>query len=179
MTKEKPAVICDDRLFSASSKFCGRYATQRLPNLMQLQLGKAFRSLKRSHDLGDDAADAGAGQADCTRSGGRKIENPAADEGAPVIDGNDNAAVAMGYPEPGAKGQRSVSAGHGLLVETLTRGGLAAGFIAIKGGDAREGPAGSRRRGDRSIGVAPAGSVAGVVVVIVAMAVVVMPIGPG
>jgi hypothetical protein len=32
--QKKPAVIGDGRLCSARSKYCGRYATQRLPGLM-------------------------------------------------------------------------------------------------------------------------------------------------
>ena len=43
-------------------------------------------------------ADAGAGQADLAGRGGRKVENPAMDEGATVIDGDDDAASTMGHP---------------------------------------------------------------------------------
>src|SRR3984885_12512182 len=86
--RKKPAVICDGRPVSACSKFCGRYATQRL---LDLTYQKAFRSPKRSQDLGDDAADAGAGDSNGARRSGRQIENPAADERSPVIDGDDHA----------------------------------------------------------------------------------------
>src|SRR5437879_12608402 len=85
------------------------------------------------HDLCGDAADAGAGQADDPGRGGRKVEHPAADEGAPVIDGDDHAAAAMAYPELGAERQGAVGRGQGGLIEALARGGLAAGFVAVRG----------------------------------------------
>ena len=161
--------------FSARGKFCGRTRTQRLPNLSD---GKGrVRCPKRSQDLGSDAADAGAGQADGTGRSGRKIQNPATDERAAVVDGDDNALAAMGNPELGAEREAAVSRGHGVLIEALARGSLAAGFIAVKRGDTRKAASGARRRGDRGIGVAPGGvggRIAGVVGMMV-MAVVVMP----
>ena len=57
------------------------------------------------------------------------------------IDRDDDAAVADGSPELGAERQRAVGRGHGVLVEALTGGGLAAGFIAVRGGLSREGRA--------------------------------------
>src|ERR1700682_1174137 len=151
-------------LFSARGKFCGRTRTQRLPNLSD---GKGrVRCPKRSQDLGSDAADAGAGQADCAGRSGRKIENPATDERDAVVAGDDHALAAMGNPELGAEREAAVSRGHGVLIEALAGGGLAAGFIAVKGRQAREAASGARRRGDRGIGVAPGGTrerIAGVV----------------
>ena len=47
-------------------------------------------------DLGGDAADAGAGQADRTGSARGEVEDAAADERATVIDGDDHAAAADG-----------------------------------------------------------------------------------
>jgi hypothetical protein len=92
----------------------------------------------------------------------------------------------MGDPELGAERQRAVGAGHGVLVETLTRGGLGAGFVAVKGGYSGKAVAGTGRRGDRRIGVAPGilgrtlrivvGRLAGVMEVPMA---VVMPFGLG
>src|SRR5882757_491625 len=137
---------------------------------------------QRSEDLGGHAANAGTGQADFTRRGGRKVENTAMDEGAPVIDGNDHAAAAVGDPELGAERQRAMGAGQGVLIEALSRGGPAAGFIAVIGGHSGEG-APSARRSDRGVGVAP-GSTAGITgrvagVVGMAMAVVVMSMRSG
>src|ERR1700690_3541044 len=72
----------------------------------------------------------------------------------------------MGHPQPGAERKRAMGTGQGVLIETLAGGGLAAGFVAVKRGHAREAASGARRRGDRGVGVAPgfAGG-AGVVVV--------------
>ena len=64
----------------------------------------------RYNDLGDDAADAGAGQADGAGGAGGQVEHPAADERAAVIDGDDDAAAAMGDPELGAERQGAVGA---------------------------------------------------------------------
>src|SRR5258708_6610056 len=81
-------------------------------------------------------AAAGAGEphgAGCTR---RQVEHAAADEGAAVVDGDNDAAAAMGDLEPGAERQRAVGAGHCVLVEARAGGGLAAGFVAVIGGHA-------------------------------------------
>src|SRR6185369_16667087 len=86
------------------------------------------------HHLGDDAADTCAGQADGAGCARRQVKHAAVDEGATVVDGNDHAAVTMGDLELGAERQGPVGSGHGVLVEALTGGGLAAGLIAIIGG---------------------------------------------
>ena len=132
-------------------------------------------------DLGGHPADAGAGQADGARRSGRKVENPAANERAPVIDGDDDAAAAMGDPELGAERQRAMGACHGVLIEVLARGGLAAGFVAVKGRHSRERATGVRRREDRGIGVTPARRAVGRVghVVEMVMAVMMVPMGSG
>ena len=87
-------------------EFRGRYSTQRLPTDGSGRRSKA----PEVNDLGGDAADAGAGQADRARRAGREVENPAADERAAVIDGDDDAAAAMGHPQLGAERQRAVGA---------------------------------------------------------------------
>src|ERR1700722_9610568 len=84
-------------------------------------------------DFGDDTADAGAGQTDRASRARGQIQHPTANERTAVIDGNDDAAVAMGYPEPGPKRQRAVGACHRILIETLARRGFAAGFVAVIG----------------------------------------------
>src|SRR6266481_655702 len=95
-------------------------------------------------DLCSDAANAGTGQAD--RAGGARgqVKHPAADERAAVVDGDDDAAAAMGHPELGAEWQRAVGGREGTLIETLARGGLAAGFVAVKGSHPREAVSGAR-----------------------------------
>ena len=96
-------------------------------------------------------ADAGAGQADGAGGAGGEVEHAAADERATVVDGDDDAAAAMGNPEPGAERQAAMRRGHGVLVEARARRGLAAGFIAVKRGHAGEAVAAA----DRGVGVAP------------------------
>ena len=92
------------------------YRTQRLPNSPAQEGAQMPEEL---HDLGDDAADAGAGHTDGARRGSRQVQNAAADEWASVIDGDDDAAVTMGHPQLGAERQRAVGAGQGVLIETL------------------------------------------------------------
>src|SRR5476651_1101368 len=113
--------------------------------------------------------DTGAGQADGAGRGGRKVEHPAMDERAAVIDGDDDALAAMGHPELGAERQRAVGASHGVFVETLAGGGLAAGFVAVKGCHTGEAVSGARRRDDRCVGVANAGRIAGMVMAVMMM----------
>src|SRR4029077_1383411 len=105
-------------------------------------------------DLGGHPADAGASQADGTGSTRGEVEHAATDERATVIDGDDNAAAAMGHAQPSAERQRTVGRGHSVLVEARAGSGLAAGLIAVEGGYAREAAA-AGRRGDRGIGVTP------------------------
>src|SRR6478609_11162300 len=93
------------------------------------------------NDLGGDATDAGAGQADGAGRAGGEVEHAAADERATVIDGHDDAAAAMGHTQLGTKRQRAVGAGHGAGIHALTRGGPAAGLITVVGGYARKGAA--------------------------------------
>ena len=68
------------------------------------------RATRLGDDLGGDAADAGAGEADGARSARREVEDAAANERAAVIDGDDDAAAAMGDPQLGAERQRAVAA---------------------------------------------------------------------
>src|SRR5437764_15098353 len=107
------------------------------------------KALKLRNDLGCDATDAGTCQSNRTRSAGRKIEHPTSNERATVIDGHNDAAVAMGYPELGAERQRAVSAGHEVLVEALAGSGLAAGLVAVKGSYAGKGASGRHKGGVR------------------------------
>ena len=140
-------------LFSACRKFCGRYATQRLPNLMDRK--------RRSNARRGQMTSA--------------VTRPTP---APVRPTARAAAVDRSSTRPRMNGPRSLTvtttlrppwvtlslvpngserwaAGHGVLIEALARGGLAAGFVAVKGGHPREAASGARRRGDRGIGVAP------------------------
>src|SRR5947209_5673592 len=101
-------------------------------------------------DLGGDVADASAGQPDRSRRPRGEVEHPAANERAAVVDGDDNAAAAMGDPELGAEWQAAVSRGHGFLVEALAGGSLATGLVAVERGDAREAPPRACGRADRA-----------------------------
>jgi hypothetical protein len=77
-------------------------------------------------NFGDNPTDTAARQADHARCTGRKIQNPATDEGAPIIDGHDHAAAAMRDFDAGAEWQGTVSGSQGVLVEALAgRGALA------------------------------------------------------
>src|SRR3954468_22500963 len=136
---KKPAVISDGRLLRLAGSSRRPDWTQRL-----LKLGSG-------NDLGGNAADAGAGQADGAGGAGRQVEHAAADEGATVVDGDDDATAAMGHPQSGAERQTAVSRGHGVLVEPLARSSLAAGFIAVKRSHAGE----AVTAADRRVGVTP------------------------
>src|SRR6185312_15923826 len=89
-----------------------------------------------AHDFARDLAETG----DPEHAGGTggEIEHPAANERAAVVDGDDDGAAAMAHAQLGAERQRTVGAGHGVLVETLARGGLAAGLITVKRGNTGE-----------------------------------------
>src|SRR6185437_6731601 len=131
-------------------------------------------------DLGGDAADAGAGQADGAGGAGRQIEHAAADERSTVIDGHDDAAAAMGDAQLGAERQRAVGAGHGAGVHALARRGPVAGLIAVIGGHAREAAPGARDGAHGGIGVEPGRAGGGLsahagVMVMVVPGVMVMP----
>jgi hypothetical protein len=89
-------------------------------------------------DLGGDVADAGRRQADRTGGARGQVKHAAADERTTVVDGDDDAAAAMGHPELGTERQRTVGRRHGVLIETLARGGLAARFVAVKLSHPRE-----------------------------------------
>lgn len=119
-------------------------------------------------DFGGDLAD--ATEANGAGCAGREVEHPAADKRPSIVDGHNDAAAAMGHPQLGAEWQRAMGAGHGVLIEPLARGGLAAGLIAIIGRNAREAVSGARHRRHRGIGVPPrrgrrGAGMAGVVVV--------------
>src|SRR5579872_6364824 len=88
------------------------------------------------NDLGGHAAHSGADQTDRACRAGRKIKHPAANEGPAVVDGDDDAAVTMRDPEPGAERERTMGRGHGVLIEALARGGPAAGLVAVERGHA-------------------------------------------
>src|SRR5829696_5306550 len=149
---KRPAVICDGRICDGRP-LLPRKVPRRLRNATLTRSdgpgnGAVTRAL-RDH-LGGDVADAGAGEADGTGSALGEVEYASPDEGTTVIDGDDHALAAMGHPELGAERQRAVGCGHGVLIEALTGGSLAAGFITVKGGLSRE-----ARRADRGIGVQP------------------------
>src|SRR5450432_2465444 len=106
--RKKPAVICDGRLFRRAASFAAvTDATLTEPDGVE----RRSNALGRSEDLGRHAAYAGAGQADFAGCGSRQIEHPAMDEGAAVVDGDDDAAAAVGHPELGAERQGAVSRG--------------------------------------------------------------------
>src|SRR3954464_4219058 len=93
---KKPAVISDGRLLRLAGSSRRPDWTQRLPKL------------RSGNDLGGDAADAGAGQADGAGGAGREVEYAAANEGTTVVDGDDDAAAAMSHPKSGAERQAAV-----------------------------------------------------------------------
>src|SRR4051812_17207537 len=128
--------------------------TQRLCELMEW---KRRGDARLGNDLGGDVADAGASQPDGTGSALGQVEHASPDEGATVVDRYDDALATMGHPELGAERQRAVGGGHCVLVEALTGGGPAAGFIAVVRGLSREASPGALGA-DRSIGVQPAGA---------------------
>ena len=94
MTSKKTCRHWRRQAFSTRRKSCDGYATQRLPNMKDGR-GRS-NAWTRLHDLGDDAADAGAGYSNFARGGGRQVEHAAVDERAAVVDGDDDAAAAMG-----------------------------------------------------------------------------------
>ena len=57
----------------------------------------------RLHDFGDNPADAAPGQADDLRCTLGQVEHPAANEGAAIVDGDDDAAAAVGDFQLGAE----------------------------------------------------------------------------
>src|SRR4051794_6688798 len=75
----------------------GRYATQRL------QIRSNRKCL--GDDLGGDAADAAAGQANGTGRARGEVEHASPDEGTAVVDGDDHRSAAMGDAQPGAERQ--------------------------------------------------------------------------
>src|SRR3954452_1011539 len=156
-THKEPAVICDRRLFCVCRKIPQTYSTQRL-------LIVDCANARSGNHLGGDPADAGAGETHGAGGAGGEVEDAAADKRAAVVDGDDDAAVAVGHSEFGAERQAAVSRGHGVLVEARSGGGLAAGFVAVKGGHAREAVAAA----DRSVGIAP-GRIAGVMGMVAVM----------
>ena len=66
---------------------------------------------------------------------------------------------------------------QGVLIETLARRGLAAGFVAVERGHPRETVSGARRRGDRGIGGLP--GIAVRLACVMRMVMAVMPVGSG
>src|SRR5437867_10472 len=137
--------------FVAAESSATVYATQRL--LIWWTGKRRVRRARLRDDLGGDVADAGAGQADGAGSARGQVKHAALDEGTTVIDRDDDALATMGHPELGAERQRAVGRGQGVLVEALSGGGLAAGFIAVKRSLSREAVPGARA--DRGIGVHP------------------------
>src|ERR1700681_4387710 len=129
IAKKKPAVICDGRLFGTQANFLRPLRTLRLQNLMD---GRGVRRRLRD-DVGGDAADAGAGQADRAGSAGGQIQHPAPDERTSVVDGDDDALAAMGDAQLGAERQGAVGRRHGVGVHALAGSGSAAGFTAVEG----------------------------------------------
>src|SRR5207302_8028048 len=120
-TKKKPAVIGDGRLSLARSIFCG--FTQRNAYRIGGGIGNGACWRPRGlHDLGGDLADAGRRQADRTRGAGGEVEHASLDEGATVVDRDDDAAAVVGDAQLGAERQRAVGGRHAVLVEALARG---------------------------------------------------------
>src|SRR3569623_368263 len=106
----------------------------------------------------DHLTDAAAGKADGACCALGKVKYAAADERTTIADRYDDAAAAMGDLEAGAEGQRAVCGGHGVLVETLAGGSLAAGFVAVVrrlAGETAAGAVGGNIGADRGIGLAP------------------------
>src|SRR5690242_3655461 len=93
--------------FVAADKCRDRYATQRL-----LKYGAS--DALSGDDLSGDVADAGACQSDGAGRALGEVEHASLDEGAAVIDGNDDALAAMGHTELGSERQRAVGCGHGV-----------------------------------------------------------------
>src|SRR5689334_22776214 len=93
------------------------------------------------------------GDAQCARRAPGKVDHPAADERAAVIDRDDDGAAAVADTQLGAERQAAMGAGHGVLVEALARGGPVAGLVAVHRGNAGEAVASSRP--DRGVGVPP------------------------
>src|SRR6185312_5486891 len=85
--------------FVAAESSATVYATQRLLDLMDR---KTRGDARLGDDLGGDVADAGSGQADGTGSTRGQVEHASLDEGATVIDRDDDALATMGHPELGA-----------------------------------------------------------------------------
>jgi hypothetical protein len=107
-----------------------------------------MRGERLADDFGGDLAEAGeANGAGCTRG---EVEHPAMYERAAIVDGDDDATAAMGDAELGAKGQRAMRAGHGVLIEALTRRGPASGLVAVG-----RGHTGEAVPGDHRVGVLP------------------------
>ena len=158
---KKPAVISDGRLRQRAEVFCGPTLRNAYRNGWEAR--RRGSCARGSDHLGGHVADAGRGQADRACGGGGEVEHPSLDEGAAVVDRDDNAATPMGDAQLGAERQRPVGSRQGVLVEALAGGGLAAGFIAVERGNAREAAAGPRRRGDGRIGVPPVRLLGGVV----------------
>src|SRR6266849_2360714 len=146
MTKKRPDAkislpsFLTTGLVSACRKFCALCDATLTDSWLG---GRGVENALRD-DLCSHAADAGTGQAD--RAGGARgqVKHPAADERAAVVDGHDDATAAMGHPELGTERQRTVGRRQGILIEMLARGGLAAGFVAIKGSNPREAASGAR-----------------------------------
>src|SRR6202030_3868121 len=91
--------------------------------------------------------------AERARCGRGEIEHAATHERTAVVDGDDDAAVAMGHAQLGAERQRAMRAGHGVLIEALTGSRLAARLVAVERRHAGEAVSAGRRHA--RIGVLP------------------------
>src|ERR1700759_2336167 len=129
---KKPAVIDDGGLFWARKRGWRLFWTRYLPDVLM----KKRASGALSDHFGGDLAEAGEAEGACGTRG--EVEHPATHERAAVVDGDGDGAAAMGHAQLGAERQRAMGAGHGVLVEPLTRGGLAAGLVAVGRGNAGE-----------------------------------------
>src|SRR4029077_8707242 len=90
--------------FTARGWFCGLLAA----TLTTLAWKGEASGTPLLHDLGDDAANASASQADRAGSARGQVKHPAADERAAVVDCDDDAAVATRDSEHGAERQGTV-----------------------------------------------------------------------
>src|ERR1700743_453739 len=110
--------------------------TRYLPGLCLERRREALRDDLCGHlTEAFDAERAGCGRGE--------IEHAATHERATVVDGDDDALAAMGHAQLGAERQRTMGAGHGVLIEALTGGRLAARLVAVERGNAGEAVSGA------------------------------------
>jgi hypothetical protein len=100
-TEKRPAVISDGRPVSACRKFCAVCDATLTEFFVR---GEGVENALRD-DFGSDVADAGTGQTDRAGRARGQVEYAAANKWPAVVDGDDDAAAAMGHLELGAERQ--------------------------------------------------------------------------